>query len=234
MLGDHAPLGGLLETIRRMPSRPAEIIVADGGDDTAAEALCAEYRCMHVRTRPGRGHQLHAGATRASGDVIWFLHADASPGADALDQIRAHISAGAIGGYFHFRFSGPQALHKRLLAALINLRCRFGVPYGDQGLFVSRAAYRRTSGFVDAPLFEEVSLVRELRSAGRFDAVDATLGVSPRRWERDGWLRRTLNNRILALGYALGVPAEQLARRYHATRDADLRRDSRGNGSARC
>ncbi len=87
---------------------------------------------------------------------------------------------------------------------------------------------------MDAPLFEEVSLVRELRSAGRFDAVDATLGVSPRRWERDGWLRRTLNNRILALGYALGVPAEQLARRYHATRGADLRRDSRGNGSARC
>lgn len=234
VLGDHAPLSGLLETIRRMASQPAEIIVTDAGDDPACEALCTAHHCTHVRTRPGRGHQLHAGATRASGDVIWFLHADASPPSDALDRIRAHMSAGAIGGYFRFRFAGPPGWHKRLLAALINLRCRFGVPYGDQGLFVSRTAYRKTQGFADAPLFEEVSLVRSLRAAGRFDSIGATLGVSPRRWERDGWLRRTLNNRVLALGYALGVPPEQLARRYHAARRTDVGRGSRGKGPARC
>ncbi len=234
VLGDHAPLSGLLETIRRMPSQPLEIIVTDAGDDPDCEALCAEHRCTHVRTRPGRGHQLHAGATRARGDIIWFLHADASPPPEALDRIRAQISDGAIGGYFHFRFSGPQGWHKRLLAALINLRCRFGIPYGDQGLFVSRVAYRMTEGFDDAPLFEEVSLVRALRAMGRFEPVGATLGVSPRRWERDGWLRRTLNNRVLALGYGLGVPPEQLARRYHAAPDTDVRSGSGGKGPARC
>jgi hypothetical protein len=63
-------------------------------------------------------------------------------------------------------------------------------------------------------LFEEVPLVRALRRAGRFARVGATIGVSPRRWERDGWVRRTLENRVLALGYLAGISPRRLARRY--------------------
>jgi hypothetical protein len=40
------------------------------------------------------------------------------------------------------------------------------------------------------------------------------MGVSPRRWERDGWIRRSLMNRLLALGFALGVAPDRLARMY--------------------
>lgn len=214
VLGDHNELRELLARMRGMPSEPFETIVVDGGDDRAVTSLCTRYDCVRLRTRPGRGHQLHAGAMRAGGDVIWFLHADAEPAPGAFDRIREQIGAGAVGGYFRFRFTGASAWYKSLLAMLINLRCRFGVPYGDQGLFIRRADYLETPGFADTPLFEEVPFVRGARKAGRFVRVDTPIGVSARRWERDGWLRRTMQNRMLALGYMLGISPARLARRY--------------------
>jgi hypothetical protein len=42
------------------------------------------------------------------------------------------------------------------------------------------------------------------------------LAVATRRWERDGWLGRTLHNRWLALRFALGGRPEALAASYRA------------------
>ena len=214
VLGDHLALGQLLDRIGDMSVQPVEIIVVDGSDDRACAAVCARHRCVRLRTRPGRGHQLHAGAMRSAGEVLLFLHADAAPSPDMIERLCEAVTAGAIGGYFQFRFTGAAAWYKSLLATLINLRCRFGIPYGDQGLFITRSTYMQTGGFADVPLFEEVQLVRAARKAGRFSQVNTPIGVSPRRWERDGWLRRTLHNRLLAVGFMLGVSPARLAQSY--------------------
>ena len=79
---------------------------------------------------------------------------------------------------------------------------------------MTRAAYEACGGFAHEPLFEEVRLVKRLRDRGTFVTLDEPLGVSPRRWERDGWLRRSAANRLLALGHALGISAARLAARY--------------------
>jgi rSAM/selenodomain-associated transferase 2 len=214
---DLAPLESLLRQIDAWPDAPAEVICIDGGADPDCAKLCAGYGCIHVSTRPGRGHQLHAGALRAQGEVAWFLHADASPAAESLQAIRETIDSGAIGGYFTFCFTGTPTWYKTTLAWLINLRCRFGIPYGDQGLFIRHTTYVETGGFADEPIFEEVPLVRAARRIGRFTRVPVPIGVSSRRWERDGWLKRTVQNRVLALGHRLGMAPRALARRYYAT-----------------
>jgi rSAM/selenodomain-associated transferase 2 len=219
VLDDTDALQVLLEGVRRSPEQPFEIIVADASGRDGCRKVCENFGCIRLQTRAGRGHQLHAGAMRATGDAIWFLHADAAPPDDAIARIHDDLVAGNVGGFFRFSFAGPHAWHKSLLATLINLRCRFGIPYGDQGLFINRATYIETGGFDDAPLFEEVRFVRAARVAGRFIPVDATIGVSPRRWERDGWLRRTLHNRWLAFGHMVGVSPERLARRYRQPAD---------------
>ena len=104
---------------------------------------------------------------------------------------------------------------KTAIGRLTNLRVKLGgIPYGDQGIFVRRDIYLKCGGFPHQPLFEEVRLVRRLRSRGRFRAIATPLGVSPRRWERDGWLRRCLDNRRLALAYACGTAAHRLANQY--------------------
>lgn len=219
VLGDAAPLGKLLLQLRAQQPAPAEIVVVDGGASDICRDLCASAAVSYAATRPGRGHQLHHGAALTRGDALWFLHADAPIPGGAVAAIGEALRGGAVGGYFRFRFAGPPALHKTLLAALINLRARVGVPYGDQGLFATRDAYQSSGGFPDLPLFEEVSLVKGLRRAGRFVGLRPAISVSPRRWERDGWLRRTLSNRLLALAYMAGVSPQRLARRYRAAQE---------------
>jgi rSAM/selenodomain-associated transferase 2 len=216
VLGDPGPLAELLSAIRSAESVPDELIVIDGGTDGSAGAVAMQHGCIYRLARPGRGHQLNAGAACATGDVIWFLHADARPPETALAAIREVMADGAVGGYFRFGFSGELTWYKRLLAGLINIRTRFGVPYGDQGLFIDRSVYAAAGGFTDSPLFEEVSLIKAVRRRGPFVEIAAPIGVSPRRWEQDGWFRRTLENRLLALGYILGVSPHTLARRYRS------------------
>jgi rSAM/selenodomain-associated transferase 2 len=214
VLDDNAELARQLLDLRALDPPPADIVVADGAGDPHCRALCEAAGALYLACPPGRGAQLRAGAEAAQGTVLWFLHADAHVPRAAVAIITAAVAAGAIGGCFRFAFTGARALHKAALAWLINQRAAIGVPYGDQGLFATRAGYARAGGFAAAALFEEVPLVRGLRRCGRFVTLDATLGVSPRRWERDGWLRRSLANRLLALAYMAGVPPARLARRY--------------------
>jgi rSAM/selenodomain-associated transferase 2 len=214
VLDDTRQLNGLLNSLRSMMARSDEIIVVDGSPDRNCAPLAKHYSCTCLYTRPGRGHQLHTGAQHATGDILWFLHADLRPGASAITRIRREMADGAIGGYFGFKFLGHLSWYKRLLAWLINIRARVGVPYGDQGLFFCRSFYTDTDGFADAPLFEEVTLVKAARRRGRFVRIATPVGVSSRKWERDGWIRRTLENRLLALGHMLGISPETLAARY--------------------
>lgn len=214
VFGDHRALESLLGSLTLMMHEADRIIVVDGADSSDCKAVVSAHDAVYLPARPGRGAQLDAGAGLAESGILWFVHADATPAHDATRQIRQAIDAGAIGGWFRFRFSGPRGAGQRVLETLINWRTRFGIPYGDQGLFMTVDAYRRAGGFPDLPLFEEVALVRNLRRLGPFRPLNANIGVSPRRWERDGWLRRSLHNRLLALGYSIGISPGTLARQY--------------------
>jgi len=222
--GDAGPLAGLLA---RLGDEPDEVVVVSAGDDDAVRGVCADAGARCLASRPGRGPQQHAGALATDAGWLWFLHADALPEPGAAERIRAAGRAGAVGGHFRFRFRGSGTPGRRLLAALINLRARLGTPYGDQGLFFRRDIYLECGGFPDEPLFEEVPLVRRARRRGAFAPLPLSLGVSPRRWERDGWLRRTLGNRLLALGYALGISPRRLARIYEHREENRVTRQTR-------
>ena len=215
LLGDLAPLRALLGRIAGWSRQPREIIVVDAAADTQLEAFCERRGCLYRVSEACRGKQLDAGARAARADILWFLHADAIPGPSSVGEIAEAVARGTEGGHFRFRFSGTRMLRKTTIEWLTNLRVWLGgIPYGDQGIFVRRDIYLKCGGFPHQPLFEEVSLVRALRSRGRFRALSTPLGVSPRRWEQDGWLRRCLENRLLALAYGRGQAAHRLAERY--------------------
>ena len=219
VLDDTPALVRLLRQLAQQRPEPQEIIVVDGGATANKEvspvaSVCAANGARYFAAPPGRGCQLRAGAACARGKVLWFLHADAglSPGATAA--IGAAIDGGAVGGYFRFQFAGPHNLTKQILEYFVSLRCRWGGVYGDQGIFVRRPFYDQAGGFEDTALFEEVRLVRGLRSLGEFLPLSEPIAIDTRRWDSRGYWRQTLINRLLALGYALGLPPERLANWY--------------------
>ena len=211
---DRQALARMLKALAALDPRPSEVIVVDGGSDRETEALCAGAGCRYLASRACRGEQMDRGARAAANELLWFLHADNAPRPDSIAAIRAHMNPGTVGGWFRFVFESERCWQARLLAFLINLRARVGTPYGDQGLFMRRDAYRLAGGFPPRALFEEPPLVRRLRKSGRFAPVPAALGVSARRWKRDGWFRRSLGNRLLALAYILRRSPDELARTY--------------------
>ena len=226
-LNDDAALARLLPLLGRLAMPPERVIVVDGAASEATAALCRSAGCTWMpSSRAGRGVQLNAGiaAARAAGaGVLWMVHADCEPHAASARAIREAAAAGAAGGYFRFRFGGARSPLKRFLEACIAWRCRLSMVYGDQGIFVSGAAYDASPGIGPQPLFEEVALVRALRRSGGFVAVPLAMTVSERRWQRDGLLRRTVRNRILALAYVLGIDPVTLERWYRAARAREAR-----------
>jgi rSAM/selenodomain-associated transferase 2 len=228
VLDDAETLASLLRRVRRWRRPPDEILVVCGGRNTDVEIVARNHACKFLRSTPSRGMQLDVGARAAAGDVLWFLHADASPLSNSLRAIEAALRSGAVGGCFRFEFAGPETWYKRLLAGLIAVRIRMGgTAYGDQGLFCLHDSYLECGGFPPQPLFEEVELVRRLRRLGPFTMLDTPIWVSTRRWERDGWLKRTLQNRLLALGFMLGVSPATLSGIYHRADAARPLRSSR-------
>ena len=198
---------------------PGEIIVVDGATSQRCKAICERFAARWLPGEPCRGKQLRLGASQARHPLLWFLHADAQLTGEPLEAMLQAIEAGAVGGYFRFRFAGRPGWQAPVLERLVNWRCRFGVPYGDQGLFVEAGQYQRCGQHSPWPLFEEVELVKKLRRHGRFVRLNDGVRVDPRRWQRDGWWRRSLHNRLLAMKFTCGVPPERLARQYGAQRN---------------
>jgi rSAM/selenodomain-associated transferase 2 len=215
-LNDDAALAHLLPRLASLTAPPDEVIVVDGASSEKTAAICRQAGCIWMPGPPGRGLQLAAGAAAARADALWFVHADCQPHPEASSAIRHALENGAAGGYFRFRFGGGRSVIKCFLERWIAWRCRVAMVYGDQGIFVTRAAYAASPGYSAQPLFEEVPLVRALKRSGPFIPLELPMIVSSRRWERDGFVRRTLHNRALALGFFLGIDSTTLARWYRA------------------
>jgi rSAM/selenodomain-associated transferase 2 len=211
-----ADLLGQLQKLRRFDDSILEIIVVDGTGSQTCHEVCHEYDAYWVPAEPCRGRQLLTGATLARGDALWFLHADNRLPPDPFGAMKRCLEQGAVGGYFRFRFDAPRAWPATLLEPAIAFRCRVGVPYGDQGLFMTRQSYVQAGGHSPWPLFEEVHLVRGLRRQGRLLPLREPIFVDPRRWHRDGWWNRTWINRNLALAFTCGVAPAKLAARYRS------------------
>ena len=197
---------------------PRETIVVDGGstDDTAARAAAAG---AHVITAPrGRGSQQHAGALVASGNVLWFLHADTLPPPAAAEPIRQALAdPKTIAGNFDIRFDGDFAA-ARFLTRLYRYLSWIGLRYGDSGYFVRAADYAAVGGFGPYPIFEDLDLMRRLKRRGRFVRVAATVVTSSRRFQGRPFVGVFARWAFLQGLYWLGVSPVRLGRLYHHVR----------------
>jgi rSAM/selenodomain-associated transferase 2 len=196
--------------------RPVEIVVADGGPGHATLAALDDPGVIGVRCPPGRGVQMNAGAAVAGGAVLLFLHADTRLPENwpaALDRV---IDTGGVrAGAFSLAIDSPRPA-LAMVARFANLRSRLErVPYGDQAPFLHAMLFRELGGFAPIPIMEDVDLFRRLKRRGEPVAIlKERVLTSPRRWDKDGVVRRTLGNWRLRLRYALGAAPDELARSY--------------------
>jgi rSAM/selenodomain-associated transferase 2 len=193
-----------------------ELIVVDGGSTDGTCEAVIEVGAVLIVSEPGRGCQLQAGAAVACGDWILFLHADTELEAGWSDAIRSFIDApesGEYAGYFRFALDEASSDARRL-EHLVSWRNRLmGLPYGDQGLLISRALYEKVGGYRAYPLMEDVDLVRRL-GRRRLRRLDVAATTSAERYRRDGYWHRPARNLLCLALYYFGFSPHLIKRIY--------------------
>ncbi|MDT8320801.1 MAG: glycosyl transferase family 2 [Xanthomonadales bacterium] len=154
----------------------------------AGDDLPPKSGTITVTGPAGRARQLNVGAAASALPWLLFLHADSRPDSSLAAGLR-RAPDGDYLGYCTIRYyDGPPWM--RLTEAGVWLRSRvFGLPFGDQGMLMSRAVFERLGGFDERiACGEDHALVWAARHAGLpLQPLAATLPTSARRYVEAGW-----------------------------------------------
>lgn len=215
VLDEGDAIAGALDALAELRGLGVEVIVVDGGSQDATVQR-ARLRADHVLSASrGRAAQMNAGAAKASGDVLLFLHADTALPREAERLVLDGLArSGHDWGRFDVTIAGRHPM-LRLVAFMMNLRSRItGIATGDQAIFVKRDAFHAAGGFPDIALMEDVALSKRLKRTSRPLCLRERATTSGRRWETHGVFRTILLMWRLRLAYFLGADPATLARRY--------------------
>jgi len=192
-----------------------EVIVVDGGSPDGTGARAAAAGAVTVASSKGRGHQLRAGAERATGDVLLFLHADVMLDRTARAAIESALADPRVsGGNFRLRFA-PPSIAASIFGIANDVRRRaLGIYYGDSAIFVRSETYRALGGFRAIPLFEDYDFVRRLELAGKTAYLRDPIAVASARRFAHAPIRTLALWTLLQVLFSLGVSPQRLARLY--------------------
>ena len=203
---EAARLPALLECLAGWhPSCGLETIVVDGAseDDTALIALSYDDVRL-LQHSPGRGAQLNAGAKVASGQLLWFLHADTLPEPDAFACMESVAKEGVPrSGGFRMRFDASRPV-LRWISGWSNRRAAAGWIYGDQALFVGSDRFEKIGGFVEDDSMEDLDISARLRTLEKPVCMPASVVTSSRRFDRHGDLRAGMESLRLTWSWMRG------------------------------
>lgn len=215
VLNEGDGIAAALDALAHLRALGTEVIVVDGGSRDATVEKAQRRADRVILATHGRALQMNAGAERASGDVLLFLHADTRLPAEAdrvvlngLDQSRR------VWGRFDIKINGRSRLLP-VVAWLMGLRSRLtGIATGDQAIFLRRDAFHAVGGFPAVALMEDIAICKRLKRLGRPLCLRACVTTSGRRWEKNGVLSTILLMWRLRFAYFLGADPKQLARQY--------------------
>ena len=190
----------------------------DGGssDGTAERVLQCPDQSVRLLAGPrGRGSQLRHGAALSTGAWLLFIHADTLLGTgweNHVGNFTQDAEKAKQVGYFRLRFDSPTRM-ARLVERIVAWRCRvWGLPYGDQGLLISRLRYDQVGGFAAVALMEDVDLAMRIPTKDLV-AMDCDAVTSAARYE-GRWIRQTCRNLCIVLLWRCGVSPQRLAKLY--------------------
>jgi rSAM/selenodomain-associated transferase 2 len=213
VLNEEKGIGATLTALAALA--PDEVIVVDGGSADRTREISAQSGAVVECSVAGRAAQMNAGARRANGDILLFLHADTTLPPSAFDDIRGALAdRQKVGGRFDVELKGNHPM-LRVIGVMINRRSRLTrVGTGDQAIFVRRDVFAAMGGFPEIPLMEDVAFCRALKRRGGVACLHSRVTTSARRWEVEGVWRTIVKMWLLKLLYLAGVPPAMLKRFY--------------------
>ncbi|MGI4873825.1 MAG: TIGR04283 family arsenosugar biosynthesis glycosyltransferase [Janthinobacterium lividum] len=214
---EAANIGRLVADLRRYaPAGAVELLVVDAGSPDGTAEVARQAGATVLRSpRPGRAAQMNYGAQQATGELLYFVHADVGIHPDYVATLRAAVAQGHEAGCYRFRFDSGHPLLR-----LNSYGTRFkGIMSrgGDQTLFITRALFERLGGFNERfVIMEDFEIIQRIRKTASFYIVPEDVVVSARKYETNGWLRVQLANLTAFTLFFLQVSPPRIARTYKA------------------
>jgi rSAM/selenodomain-associated transferase 2 len=193
-----------------------EIIISDGGskDDTAAVAKRNGAK-LAVSPTKGRAAQMNYGASLATGDVLYFLHADTYPPKDFIRQIAYSCKQGFESGCFRLQFD-----HKHWFLKANCWFTRFDINsfrFGDQSLFVTKKLFERAGVYNEKLIvLEDQEIIARIKKHGRFKVLKGSVTTSSRKYVVNGVYKTQAVYFLIYAMYRLGFSQPKLIAAYRA------------------
>ncbi|MFT6097122.1 MAG: rSAM/selenodomain-associated transferase 2 [Nonlabens sp.] len=197
VFNEEASIEGLLHHLMEVAfdATGLEVIVVDGGsrDNTvlkvnAFASIKNGFQVITASAAKGRGKQMHYGATIASGEILYFLHADSYPPKDYDRLILNAVAQEHPAGCFRMKF---KSRHPWLMAVGWLTRFSWKVSRGgDQSQYITRELYDEIGGYnTQIPIYEDYDLITSLYNRGHYHVIPKWLKTSARRYHEKGVLR---------------------------------------------
>ena len=220
VLNEGERIAATLDALAPLRALGVEVVVVDGGSRDATVQR-ARLRADRVIPAPrGRATQMNAGAEKATGDILLFLHSDTRLPSDADHVLLNGLEqSGHAWGRFDVRIDSRDPV-LRIVGAMMNWRSRLtGIATGDQAIFVKRDAFQKVGGYPPIALMEDIALSKLLKGVGPPLCLRERVTTSPRRWEKQGVLSTIALMWRLRLAYYFGADPNELAQLYGDVRD---------------
>lgn len=179
-----------------------EIIVVDGGSSDRSQDIVSEFISERlqsssnkylsdnvtislIHSEKGRAKQMNLGANKASGDILYFLHADSFPPKNYNQLIINEVRKGNKAGCFRLQFdSNHWWLQLASWLTQFSWRACRG---GDQSLFITNTLFKDIGGYdEDYVIYEDNMMINELYKRKQFVVINKKIQTSSRLYKKHG------------------------------------------------
>lgn len=205
-------ISSLVKHIRSCDNgKQVEIIVCDAPEskDSGFEKA-KELGVKAIKSPKGyRAFQMNYGAKYASNEILYFLHADARPTKNFVQEI-LNSTKDVDFGIFAYKFDSNNLLLK--MNAYFTRYDSLFAGGGDQSLFILRSNFQEMGGFSNKlRIMEDFDFYRRAKRNGlKFKIIKEPLLVSARKYEQNSWLKVNLINFRIFFIYLLDGSQERM------------------------
>lgn len=218
-LNEAENIGQLIQYLKKnTKGELCEFIVADGGSSDATTKIAKEAGAQVITCTKGRACQMNKGAAYASGDTLYFIHADSIPPKSFIEDIKIALEQNHPIGCYRFKFNSPKRILKfnAYMTRFDKLYCRGG----DQTLYVRRDVFEKLGGYKDDyKIMEEYDFILRARKEFPFKIIPKDVIVSARKYEGRSWLKVMLANGVVYNMFRFGASQEAMVKMYRRLLD---------------